>query len=140
MCFVKIILYNMGLIDVWNFKWQHSGRWQKHALETHSQSSPRLTAPSQSFAVEFVVIKHFGWESLHVEPSCGLYIVVYMLKCMFCWHIPPLNAVFRWAHATWCQRYHPWAAAQLLTPKKKQKQKNRARRIYNSATPYGQAE
>ena len=26
--------------------------------------------------------------------------------------------VYRWAHATWCQRYHPSAAAQLLTPKK----------------------
>ena len=48
---------------------------------------------------------------MHVEPSCGLDFVIYMLKYMFCWHIPPLNAVFRWAHATWCQRYHPWAAA-----------------------------
>ena len=47
---------------------------------------------------------------MHVEP-CGLDFVIYMLKYMFCWHIPPLNAVFRWAHATWCQRYHPWAAA-----------------------------
>ena len=45
--------------------------------------SPRFTAPRESFAVEFVVIKHFGRESLHVEP-CGLDVVEYMLKCVFC--------------------------------------------------------
>ena len=47
-------------------------------------NSPRFTAPGESFAVEFVVVKHFAWESLHVEPSCGLDIVEYMSKCMFC--------------------------------------------------------
>ena len=31
-----------------------------HALETRSQSSPRSTAPSESFAGKFVVIKHFA--------------------------------------------------------------------------------
>ena len=36
------------------------------------------------------------------------------------------------------QRYHPWVVAQLVTPEKPQK--IWARRIYNSATPYGQAE
>ena len=61
------------------FKWKHSGRWQKHALE--------FTAPGESFAVEFVVVKHFSWESSHVEPYCVLDIVVYILKCVFCWHI-----------------------------------------------------
>ena len=50
----------------------------------HTQSSPRFTAPGQSFAVKFVVIKHFACESFHVEPSCGLDFVVYMLKYMFC--------------------------------------------------------
>ena len=38
----------------------------------------------ESFAVEFAVIKHFGRESLHVEPSWGLDVVEYMLKCVFC--------------------------------------------------------
>ena len=65
-------------IEVWKFRW-------KHVLKT----SPRFTAPRTSFAVEFVVIKHFGGESLHVEPSCGLDFVEYMLKCVFCGQIPP---------------------------------------------------
>ena len=56
----------------------------KHALETRSQSSLRFIAPGESFTVELVATKHFASESLHVEPSCGLDIVVYMLKCMFC--------------------------------------------------------
>ena len=50
--------------------------------------SPRFTAPHENLAVEFVVIKHFGRESLHVEPSYGLDVVEYMLKCMFCLQIP----------------------------------------------------
>ena len=75
----------MRLIDVYNFKWKHSGRCEKHVLETRSQSSLAiLQFTGESFTVEFVVIKHFSGESLHVEPSCGLDIVVYMLKCMFC--------------------------------------------------------
>ena len=74
----------MRLIDVYNFKWKHSGRSEKHALETRSQSSLRFIAPGESFTVELVATKHFTSESLHVEPSCGLDIVVYMLKCMFC--------------------------------------------------------
>ena len=32
---------------------------------------------------KFVVLKPFGWESLHLEPSCCLEVVVYMLKCVF---------------------------------------------------------
>ena len=65
-------------MEVWKFKC-------KHVLKT----SPRFTAPRKSFAAEFVVIKHFGRESLHVEPSCGLDFVEYMLKCVFCSQIPP---------------------------------------------------
>ena len=61
------------LIDMSKFK-------RKHVLK----ASPRFTAPRESFSVEFVVIKHFGRESLHVEPSCGLDVVKYMLKCVFC--------------------------------------------------------
>ena len=51
----------------------------KSALKT----SLRFTAPGESFAVEFVVIKHFGCESLNVQPSCCLDVVdvvVYMLN------------------------------------------------------------
>ena len=58
-------------------------KW-KHVLKT----SPRFTAPRESFAVEFVVIKHFGGKSLNVEPSCGLDVEEYMLKSVFCWQIP----------------------------------------------------
>ena len=42
-----------------------------------------FTAPRESFAVEFVVVKHFGCESLNVQPSCCLDVVVYMLNCVF---------------------------------------------------------
>ena len=37
-----------------------------------------------TFRGGFVVLKHFGWESLHAKPYCGLDVVVYMLKCVFC--------------------------------------------------------
>ena len=74
----------MGFIKVQNFKWNHSGKMTQTRTGNTLSNSPRFTAPGESFAVEFVVIKHFAWESLRVEPSCGLDIVVYMLKCMFC--------------------------------------------------------
>ena len=32
---------------------------------------------------KFVVIKPFGWVTLHLEPSCCLEVVVCMLKCVF---------------------------------------------------------
>ena len=44
------------------------------------KTSPRFTAPRESFAVEFVVIKHFGRKSLHVEPSCGLDVEEYSAR------------------------------------------------------------
>ena len=37
-----------------------------------------FTAPGESIAVEFVVIKHFGCESLNVQPSCCLDVVAYI--------------------------------------------------------------
>ena len=43
-------------------------------------------APGESFAVEFIVIKHFGCESLNVQSSCCLDVVVYMFNCVF-WRI-----------------------------------------------------
>ena len=70
----------MGLIEVQNFKWNHSGK----TTNTHWKHTLKFTVPGERFVVEFVVIKHFTWESLHVEPSYGLDIVVYMLKCVFC--------------------------------------------------------
>ena len=66
-----------------------------------------------------------------------------MLNCVF-WRRILLEIEFKsrgdMGSDSIAQRYHPWAAAQLSTPKKKRKQKNRARRIYNPATPYGKAE
>ena len=47
-----------------------------------------FTVPGKSLAAEFVVIKHFGCESLHVQPFCCLDVVVYMLNCVFWRHIP----------------------------------------------------
>ena len=47
-----------------------------------------------------------------------------MLKCVLCWQVSPkieFNHRVRWAHIV-CQRYRPWAAAQLSTPKE---EKNR---------------
>ena len=40
-------------------------------------------------------MKYFALEPLHVGPSCSLDIVVYMLKYMFCSHVPPLKAVLK---------------------------------------------
>ena len=68
----------MGLIEVQNFEWNHSGKMTQTPHGNTLSNSPRSTAPGESF------IKHFALESSHVEPSCGLDIVVYMLKCMFC--------------------------------------------------------
>ena len=77
-----------------------------------------FTVPGESFAVEFVVIKHFGCESLHVQPCC-LDVVVYMLNCVFWRHIP-LEIEFKSRGSdSNAQRYHPLAVAQLVTPKKK---------------------
>ena len=74
----------MSLIDVYKFKWkvETQPKMTEHALKI----SPRFMAPRQSFAVEFVAIRQFGYESLHVEPSCCLDVVVYMLNCVFWWH------------------------------------------------------
>ena len=85
---------------------------------TLSSTSPRFTVLGESFAVEFVVIKHFGCESLHVQPSCCLDVVVYMLNCVFWRHIP-LEIEFKSRGSdSNAQRYHPLAVAQLVTLKK----------------------
>ena len=55
--------------------------FEDYALKT--RTSPRFTAPRESFAVKFVVMKHFGCESSNVQPSCCLDVVVYMLNCVF---------------------------------------------------------
>ena len=75
---IKILFYidilaEYCMIEVLKFKW-------KHALKT----SPPFTARRESFAVEFVVIKHFGRKSLRVEPFRFLDVEKYMLKCVFC--------------------------------------------------------
>ena len=58
-----------------------------NTAENHRNTLSKFLRDLSPLAVEFVkvfVIKHFELESLHVEPSCGLDIVVYVLKCMFC--------------------------------------------------------
>ena len=73
--------------------------------------SLRFTAPAKSFAVEFVVTKDFGCESLNVakhilQHLCSK-VVVYMLNCVFWQHIP-LEIEFKshglYSYAQW---YHP---------------------------------
>ena len=71
----------MSLIDVYKFKCkvETQPKMTEHAFKI----SPRFTAPRQSFAVEFVAIKQLAYESLHVEPSRCLDVVVYMFNCVF---------------------------------------------------------
>ena len=99
----------------------------ENMLSKHHRDSPPLTTASRWNLSKFVVIKHFGWESLNVQPSCCLDVVLYMLNCVFWRHIP-LEIEFKSRvdmgsdsnHYT-AQRYNPWAVAQLSTRKKKQK-------------------
>ena len=71
------------------------------------RTSPRFTAPGESFAVKFVVIKHFGCESLNVQPSCCLDVAVYMLNCVIWRHIPlEYESKSRGSDSN-AQRYHP---------------------------------
>ena len=83
---------------------------------------------------------------MNVQPSCCLDVVVYMLNYVF-WQYILLEIEFKvvliWAqiaigilHSGIAHERQP----NFRHRKKKRKQKNRARRIYNSATPYGQAE
>ena len=56
-------------------------------------TSLRFTAPAKSFAVEFVVTKDFGCESLNIakrilQHLSSKKVVVYMLSCVFWQHIP----------------------------------------------------
>ena len=122
--------------------------YRGNMLSKHHRDSSPVAKSSRWNLTKFVVIKHWGWESSNVQPSCCLDIVVYMLNYVLWRHIL-LEIEFKSrvdmgsdSNRYTAQRYSPWAAAQLSTPKKKikRKQKNRARRIYNSATPYGQAE
>ena len=81
----------------------------------------RFTALSRWKLSTFVVIKHFRWKSLHLEPSCCLDVLVYMLNWVFWWDILLEIDLKCWAQNGYVQRYHPWALRRLLTPKKKQK-------------------
>ena len=93
-------------------------------LSKHHRDSPPLAKASRWNVSKFVVIKHFGWESLNVQPSCCLDVVVYMLNYVFWRHIL-LEIEFKSrvdmgsdSNRYSVQRYSPWAAAQLSTPKK----------------------
>ena len=96
-------------------------------LSKHHRDSPPDAKASRWNLSKFVVIKHFGWESLNVQPSCCLDVVVYMLNCVFWRHIL-LEIEFKSrvdmgsdSNRYSVQRYSPWAAAQLSTPKKTKK-------------------
>ena len=97
-------------------------------LSKHHRDSPPLAKASRWNLSKFVVIKHFGWESLNVQPSSCLDVVVYMLNCVFWRHIL-LEMEFKSrvdmgsdSNRYSVQRYSPWTAAQLSTPKKKKKE------------------
>ena len=113
-------------------------------LSKHHRDSPPLAKASRWNLSKFVVIKHFGWESLNVQPSPCLHVVVYMLNCVFWRHIL-LEMEFKSrvdmgsdSNRYSVQRYSPWAAAQLSTPKKnKKKTKNRNGRILRLRLAYG---
>ena len=112
-------------------------------LSKHHRDSPPLAKASRWNLSKFVVIKHFGWESLNVQPSCCLDVVVYMLNCVFWRHIL-LEIEFKSrvdmgsdSNRYSVQRYSPWAAAQLSTPKKKKKKKNRNGGILRLRLAYG---
>ena len=78
----------------------------------HHRDSPSLAKASRW---------NFGCESLHVQLSCCLDVVVYMLNCVFWRHIP-LEIEFKSRGSdSNAQRYHPLAVAQLVTPKKNRK-------------------
>ena len=84
---------------------------------------------------------------MNVQPSCCLDVVVYMLNCVFWRHIL-VEIEFKSRvdmGSVAIGILHSGIAHKRLPnfrhgKEKKRKQKNRARRIYNSATPYGQAE
>ena len=68
---------------------------------------------------------------MNVQPSCILDVVVYMLNCVFWRHIL-LEIEFKSrvdmgsdSNRYSVQRYSPGAAAQLSTPKKKTKKKQK---------------
>ena len=98
-----------------------------NTLSKLHRDSPPLAKALRWNLSKFVVIKHFRWESLNVQPSCCLDVVVCMLNCVFWRHIP-LEIEFKSrvdmgsdSNRYTAQRYHPWAVARLSTRKKTQK-------------------
>ena len=82
--------------------WIHGFGWYiEIQMKTHTlKISPRFIVPSKRFEAESVAKKHFGWESLHAEPSYCLDVVVYLLKCVFGSDIQLKIEFGRWAHKT----------------------------------------
>ena len=109
----------------WSFELTIDFVYHGNMLSKYHCDSPPLAKASRWNLSKFVVIKHFGSESLIVQPSCCLDVVVYMLNCVFWRHIL-LQIEFKSrvdmgsdSNRYTAQRYSPWAAAQLSTPKKK---------------------
>ena len=67
-------------------------------------------------------MKHFGWESSNVQPSCCLDVVVYMLNCVFWRHIP-LEIEFKVVAQTMHSGVTHERCADFRHGKKKKKQK-----------------
>ena len=90
-------------------------------IETRSQNFTAIHCLQAKVSRWNFSLQKFASESLHVKPSCGLCVVVYMLKCAFCSHIP-LETVFKrrvqMGLESLCQRYHPIALGSLRHQKK----------------------
>ena len=56
---------------------------QRKMTVARFQNSISIYRPSRWNLSKFVVIKHFGSESLHEEPSCCLDFIVYRINCVF---------------------------------------------------------
>ena len=113
---------------------------QRKMTETRSQN---FTAIYRPFAVEFVKVCRYEtfWLRIFARRTFLLFRC-YSILVKLC--VLVVEFARNWVQKPWwhglkqqyAQRHHPWAVAQLLTLPKK----NRTQRIYNSATPYGQAE
>ena len=126
-CFSNTMQGFSACVDAdYDIKEKHNGYSTNSAMNT--LWTLFMATASRWNLSKFVVIKHFGWESLNVQPCC-LDVVLYMLNCVFWRHIP-LEIEYKSrvdmgsdSNRYTAQRYNPWAVAQLSTRKKNKKRK-----------------
>ena len=83
-------------------------RYNRNMLSKHHRDSPPLATASRGNLSKFVVIEHFGWESMNIQPSCCLNVVLYMLNCVFWRHIQlKIEFKSRVDNQYTAQRYNP---------------------------------